>query len=188
MLPSQAGVPCSRTAWSIGPPGTWICHDARIRGHGPPRVRPRAAPGRGSRRQDARAVRPGRCPRPGRRRCAQSSLHPAAAVRSRSREGPGVRPRMFADALRAATRHADAAFAELGLDAAARGSLRGRAEEWRVQLLSEAPPPNPVVSGDRLPEAAHRPTSEPAPEKPRWPSSNPPPASTGPGQEPPAVR
>jgi len=101
---------------------------------------------------------------------------------------PGFDPRMFADALRAATRHADAAFAELGLDAAARGSLRGRAEEWRVQLLSEAPPPNPVVSGDRLPEAAHRPTSEPAPEKPRWPSSNPPPASTGPGQEPPAVR
>ncbi len=69
---------------------------------------------------------------------------------------PGFDPRMFADALRAATRHADAAFAELGLDATAWDSLRGRAEAWRLQLLREAPPPNPVPSRDRLPERGTR--------------------------------
>lgn len=46
----------------------------------------------------------------------------------------------------------------LGLNAAAWDSLRGRAEEWRLQLLRETPPVNPVVLGGRLPKGARQPS------------------------------
>ncbi|MGH3987652.1 MAG: nucleotidyl transferase AbiEii/AbiGii toxin family protein [Actinomycetes bacterium] len=59
---------------------------------------------------------------------------------------PGFDPGVFADALAAAARHSDAAFAELGLDAAATVSLRARADQWRRELRPE---PGPTLGASR---------------------------------------
>lgn len=54
-----------------------------------------------------------------------------------SEKDPGFDTGRFADALAAAAANADAAFTELGLDAASAESLRSRCAELRRNLLSE---------------------------------------------------